>query len=437
MQLRKRGGVYHARYYEQGERVERSTHCTDKEAAKKVALQFERDAADPSYARLQKATVNDALTILLTQTKASANAGERSKKTLEFYECKAGHLVRLLGHHTRLVELHAGSLREYINARRTERRDVRDNAPFVTASTIHKEIKTLFTALYMAKSEKLYVGDVEALMPNEWDHQYKPRERWLTRDEVMALQKALEPDHAAQVSFAVATSAELACLQRAMREDVTEEFVLLRGTKTESRKRTVPLVAEWQRSLMEYVDKHAQGKDGRLFLPWVNPSRTLKWACKRAGIERCSLNDLRRSCAHWMELDGVPNEVKMGVMGHTTTRMLELVYNRSDAKSIQANLQRIYGQNVAPVLPQPTNESCPTGAPAGGAKQAEMAKLAESGEVVLSRNLPGESSALDPIRTGDLRIRSPRTLWPSPRKKPVRNVKAGVSAPRVPQQNRK
>jgi hypothetical protein len=62
----------------------------------------------------------------------------------------------------------------------------------------------------------------------------------------------LQPDRAARVAFIVATSASWK-ESEARREDVAENFgaVLLRGTKRATRHRTVPIVSDVQKALLQ------------------------------------------------------------------------------------------------------------------------------------------------------------------------------------------
>jgi len=68
-----------------------------------------------------------------------------------------------------------------------------------------------------------------------------------------------------------------------------------------------------------------RGCDGRLFLPRTKFGQTLKRACARAGIPRCTPNDLRRTYSTWLRADGVANELSAPTMGHKDTRMLDRV----------------------------------------------------------------------------------------------------------------
>ena len=63
----------------------------------------------------------------------------------------------------------------------------------------------------------------------------------------------------------MATSAGRIEARRSQREDVVGDRVLVRGTKRASRLRTVPIVTPWQRILLDYATKHAQGEAGKLF----------------------------------------------------------------------------------------------------------------------------------------------------------------------------
>ena len=61
-------------------------------------------------------------------------------------------------------------------------------------------------------------------------------------------------------------------------------------------------------------------------------------ACARAGIERCSPNDLRRTCATWLRAAGVAPDLIAPVMGHADTRMVERVYGRLSPQALATRL---------------------------------------------------------------------------------------------------
>jgi integrase len=86
---------------------------------------------------------------------------------------------------------------------------------------------------------------------------------------------------------------------RAVRKGVRTSL-FKKNTKRSTRLRTVPIVGETARSLLEYALKHAQGEGGLLFRPWSNVRRDLHATSDAVKIRRCSPNDLRRTCATWL-----------------------------------------------------------------------------------------------------------------------------------------
>jgi integrase len=323
MHLRQRGNIYYATLYVDGRRIERSTGCTDEEAARAVLGDWEREAADPNRAA-SDTTLNDALGLLLDERQARVVNGGGSYATVSFYERKAGHLVRYLGHDYRIAGLKdATQVWQYIDVRRREH---------AKDTSVLKEVVTLRAALRLAKERGLWKGDLDAIIPDTFDPEYTPKGRSPGRAEVLRLLPHLPPDSAAAVAFIMATSAEDSALRRARRSDVPAKLdaadvrVPVRGTKNHKRNRKVPVVTDEQRLLLEYVLRFAEGTDGMLFGPLDNFRRELTTAAVLAGVEHVSPHDLRRGCGQWLIDLGVPLELVSRVMGHADTRITELVY---------------------------------------------------------------------------------------------------------------
>src|SRR5438067_13310879 len=72
--------------------------------------------------------------------------------------------------------------------------------------------------------------------------------------------------------------------------------------------------------------------------------QTLERACARAGIPRCTPNDLRRTYSTWLRADGVPNELSTPTMGHKDTRMLDRVYARLPLEMLRLRLLDALGR---------------------------------------------------------------------------------------------
>lgn len=299
--LTKRGKVWHAHFYENGVRRFVSTHCTDLKAAELKLRQLERNGANPAHAATQRASLTDALHLLVQRRTEEATAGRKSHETVAFYKCKAGHLTRLFEHSTEggyqpflLKDLTAADVDSYISSRRAEA---------VSDHTIAKELVTLRAALRLAKRASLWLGEIDALLPAGFAPEYRPRTRALSSKELGQLLARLPTARAAQVAFIVATSACWSESVRARREDVQLEsgWVHVRGTKRAARNRRIAIRHPALASLLSYALKHAPGED-ELFPAWTNVRRDLHLACAQAGIEACSrttCDALTRSGCAW------------------------------------------------------------------------------------------------------------------------------------------
>ena len=87
---------------------------------------------------------------------------------------------------------------------------------------------------------------------------------------------------------------------------------------------------------------------GPVVEPWTSIGRDLPDAAKRAGLPRITLNDLRRTFASWSVQAGVPAKVIANLMGHTSTRMVDLVYGRVGPNDYEAAISRLPGGNRLP-----------------------------------------------------------------------------------------
>ena len=74
-------------------------------------------------------------------------------------------------------------------------------------STIAKELVTLRAALKLAVRAGLWLGNPAAVLPVGFSAEYRPRSRFLTRDELQRLLAVLDPNGAAMVALDAATGA--------------------------------------------------------------------------------------------------------------------------------------------------------------------------------------------------------------------------------------
>lgn len=259
-----------------------------------------------------------------------------------------------------------------------------------------EDVVTLRAALKLAKRAGLWRGDPDELIPVAFSPAYVPRTRWLPPEELTLLLGELAPDHAARVAFIVATSASWGDTDRAERADLRGTSVLVRGTKRATRWREVPIVIEAQRSLIAYAAEHAGGRPPLLFAPWTNVRRDLHAACRRARIDPCSPNDLRRTTAQWLRRAGAPVELLAPLMGHADGRMVERVYGRLDAAAL--------GRLLA--------AACDAGVPESGAERGR------SGQGGIAEEPGKEGSAVPKPRVelGTRGFSVLRFAWRKPRK---------------------
>lgn len=396
-----------------GKRLKRTTHCTDRGAAVAIGRQLEREAASGNLDVRTKATLEDALQLLTDDRTASAASGRGSKATVVYYENKAKALLGGLGATKLLGELAPRTIDAYVRKRREAK---------MVDHSIAKELVTLRCALKLAKRAGIYSGDIDSLFPPSFSTNYEPRSRVLAPGELNSLFEKLSEDRAALVAFCTACSARWGEAVVARREDVASGMVMLRGTKTVLAARTVPLVAPWQRSLMAYCLQYGRGRDGLLFTPWGsgNYIRDLASACELARIPPVTPNDLRRTCATWLRMQGVPLDLLAAVMGHKDTTMLQRVYARLSPEALQDRIASVLGGD----------EDTPSGAPEtgtpvghGGGSEERLAQLnralaARSPTQTASESADEKcsSSARCGIRTHDLWLRSLNVKWATPRK---------------------
>lgn len=339
-------------------REKRSTGLTDKQAARKLLAQWEREASDPNAAQLRRekgATLKEAIDLLLEDRRAQTKRvkNPKSTDTIGFYEKQARGWylyaayeavetkgderkvlrelskerkveLRALGEAFPLASVDAGFVDRFVNWRRSNG---------VGEYAISKDRATLRPALRLAKRQGLWSGDLENVFPRGFETHYEPGERYLAHDETTKLLDAFKDKaRAAVAAYIIATGAEPRAIERALRVDVADSrarMVPIHGTKRRTRERVVPVLFPWQRELLAFVREHADGEDGALFSTWANARRVLGEACDRAKIERCTFTDLRRSFAHLMKDEGIRQEDLAVAMGHSSTKMLDRVYGRA------------------------------------------------------------------------------------------------------------
>jgi hypothetical protein len=176
-------------------------------------------------------------------------------------------------------------------------------------------------------------------------------------------------------------------------------FIWIDGRKTEGSNRIVPVLSG-MRPLLEYALPHLPiGELG-------NVARTFSLACKRAQIERCSPNDLRRTHATLIGKRGVKNEFIAGLLGHSSTAMAERVYNQAKADELAPVVEELLSR-AAPIefgslSPEATKVKATPGRKrgGGGATGGGSVDLGELGGPFDGSDLDGDGSSSAPPAVG-------------------------------------
>lgn len=112
--------------------------------------------------------------------------------------------------------------------------------------------------------------------------------------------------------------------------DIERGQLRVRGTKTGGSWRVVGLAP-----LLAQVLGQERKVKGPVVQTWHNVRRDLEVACNRAGVPRVTPNDLRRTFASWLVQAGESNFVVSRLLGHSTTKMVDLVYGQLNIKTLR------------------------------------------------------------------------------------------------------
>lgn len=339
-QLYKRGGAYYADYIDRDNiRQRKSTRTKDLKVAKSRLRDLELQTTDRGSHKTEG--LEDALDYFT----GVAMAG-RAKGTIRCYEQKSRHVSRLLGH-LRCDRLRREDVDRFIATR------IKEGAH---SHSVHKELVVLRGSLKAARQRGVYHGLLDVVPP--FDAGYVPRTTYLTPDEFIALienlVKPLYPkatEHTIQKVERLKQQRALYCMLIALASprlgeveklewthvDLARNVIRIPKGKTIGRPIAIhPVLRPWLEAL------HAG--HGHVVEPWSSVGRDLPAAAKRAGLKKhVTTNDLRRTFASWLVQAGVSLYVVSRLLGHKSTRMVELVYGQLDEETLLAAIAKLPG----------------------------------------------------------------------------------------------
>ena len=352
-----------------------STGIGDRKGLAEWQRTREAQSSDPRYAAAHKTTLGDAVNEILAIKRAG-----KSEATVSIYRHKLGIFVTRWGKDLPLIEITPDRCDAYAKQR------FEDGA---ASLTLCKEFSALSQMLKAQARRGRYPHDIATLRPLTVVPHYVPRERHLSWQEFELLREECGSKLDALIVVIVATGARLSEALRFAPTDLVDFVAHLRGTKTEGADRYVPVLIHFRPMLESVISR----------LPILqyrnNLRRDLLAACKRAGIEACTPNDLRRTHASLLVAAGVDKDVVRRMLGHKTSRMVEMVYGKVDPKELEKLAERAIG-------PRLLGDGNVTGSVTGS-------HFATTFEGQQSKNL-GKTGANSGTRTPDLRFTKPKTV---------------------------
>jgi integrase len=346
--LYKRGGTYYADYFDrQGRRRRESTRTADPVVAR--ARLRELELATTDRAAHQTEDLDAAVKYFCDVVHAGSPAD-----TVRCYRQKARHLSRLHGAE-QLDQLTRETIERYIASRIAEG---------AHTHSIHKELVVLRGALASARARGLFHGPAD-LVPR-FRAGYVPRTAYMTPEQFLDLVDGLVPPASAGARPATLERREARKRDRALHclliafasprlgelEALRWEHVdLARGVIRVPKGKTIGRTIAIHEVLRPWLEAlHADV--GPVVAPWSNMTRDLSRAAARAGLHvrvdargdpHISANDLRRTFASWLVQAGVSLLVVSRLLGHKSTRMVDMVYGQLDDATLARAIERLPG----------------------------------------------------------------------------------------------
>ena len=325
------GGPYYGYWTDiKGKHHRRALSTRDAAVARSRLRQFElvptERTARPSHS-LRQAIAN------LLDVVERGNAGP----TWGAYRQKGENLIDVLGD-VDVADLTRDGFLQYVKQRKIEG---------AADGTVHKELVVARRALAEARDRGLWTGDPRTVVPSI-KVRYEPRRRWLTPPQASALLDELEVGRRLWAALATWAGLCLGEIERLRWEHVSlkpEKIGKVRfagrihvpGTKRASRQRVVPIPLV----LAKMLKQAAKGRNPNdaVVHRWPNVRRDLAAAVVRANAKtkkklpampRVSPNDLRRTFASWLKQRGIDSFTVGKLLGHSSSKMVELVYGQLD-----------------------------------------------------------------------------------------------------------
>lgn len=327
---RRAGGPYHGYWTDaKGRHHRKALHTGDAAVARARLRQLELVSTDA--ATFGRHSLGQAIKDLLDVVSQGNAEG-----TWRSYRQKGENLIDVLGD-VDCSEMTRDMTLSYVRHRKSGG---------TSDSTIHKELVVLRRSLAEAKERDLWRGDPRSIVPSI-RVRYEPRKRWLEPKQADALLAELAADRRLWASLACWAGLCLGEIERLRwpHVDLRALRIHVPGTKRASRQRVVPIAGPLVLMLRGAAKKRRP--DDRVVATWPNVRRDLASAVVRANqraadkaakrkrkppapMPTVSPNDLRRTFASWLKQRGVDSYTVGKLLGHSSSKMVELVYGQLD-----------------------------------------------------------------------------------------------------------
>lgn len=312
--------------YHEGRR--RSAGCTDRTEAEQVLARFIAELEKPRSALVGVAALLESYIADKRESnpRRADKLGWMAKPLNNWFGAKPPEAIT------------ASDVRAY-----TQHRIAQGKSP----STVRSEVQALSAALKWAVKADIAASAPAIPLPSA----APPKDRWLTRDEAQALADSCELRHLKLfVVLALNTGARTGALLDLTwdRVDLARGVIDLRDptkSRTSKGRARVPINS----SLMAPL-KEAHAERGTPYvIEWggrrvLSVRKGFQSAATRAGLRDVSPHTLRHTAATWMAQAGVAMWEIAGILGHSSTRMVEAVYAHHSPDYLRAAADALSGK---------------------------------------------------------------------------------------------
>ncbi|HEX2679613.1 MAG TPA: site-specific integrase [Polyangiales bacterium] len=314
-------------------RKEYSTKCKLKRDARPVAERLHSEAASG----LRREKLLDALGALIGLRLRQKRAAATIEKLTE----KSEQLIKFFGEDKDVLTMTVDDATDYVVHRR---------AQGVSDSTIAMEWTVMTSAMKRLRKRELLPYEPNSRWPDELEHGAGVRDRWLPWQEYLRVLAAIATEFRDHFVIYCAMGLRWSELYTLQAKDVIRVGdgleVRVRGTKTAGAARTVPATPDAAEVLLRRADEHKTGPmfpmtHGKVEAQETAWARALKEACRTAGVEHASTNDLRRTFASRAFQADVAEALLIKWMGHTSSAMVRRVYAQASSDQHQREVEKL------------------------------------------------------------------------------------------------